>query len=116
MVLLAINALALLVLAGRQAGMRREIAQLRERSERLAGAAPLPPGLEKMAGENNSAILISILNPMELAAQKHWVAGTMSRLTPGLVRKIVYQEAVKIVSQELPKYGVMAEVKVVNGA
>ena len=35
------------------------------------------------------------------------------RLTPGLVRRIVSQEAAKIVRQELPKYGVIAEVEVV---
>lgn len=115
-VLLVLNLTALLFLAGRQVRLRRELAALRERGDRLAGSAALPPGLERMAAEGGAAIVINILNPMELAAQKHWVAGTMGRLTPGLVRKIVYQEAVKIVSQELPKYGVMAEVRVVNGA
>lgn len=114
--LLSLNLLALLVLLVRHARLRREVDELRGRADRLSTAAPLPPGLEKMASDSPQRIVIHILNPMELAAQKHWVAGTVARLTPGLVRKIVYQEALKIVSAELPKYGVVAEVKVVGNA
>lgn len=112
--LLVLNLTALLFLLWRFVRLRREVLELRERGDRLAGAAPLPPGFEKMAAEGSSVIVISILNPMELAAQKHWIAGTLGRITPHRVRKIVYQEALKILSQELPKYGVVAELKVVN--
>ncbi|MGQ0620263.1 MAG: hypothetical protein ACT4QA_10130 [Panacagrimonas sp.] len=114
--LLVLNLIALLFLSGRYARVRRALMDLRDRGERLASAAPLPSGFEKMAADGAPVIVISILNPMELAAQKHWVAGTLGRISPALVRKIVYQEALKIVSQELPKYGVVAEVRVVGSA
>lgn len=115
-VLLLLNLLALLVLLFRHVRLRREVDALRLRADGLAGAASVPPALATLAGTNTQVIVITILNPMELAAQKHWVAGTMARLTPGLVRKIVYQEALKIVSNELPKYGVVAEVRIVGNA
>lgn len=115
-VLLLLNLLALLVLLVRHVRLRREVDDLRPRADGLAGAAPVPPALATMAATNTQVIVITILNPMELAAQKHWVAGTVARLTPGLVRKIVYQEALKIVSNELPKYGVVAEVRIVGNA
>lgn len=114
LIALCINLLALALLALRFVRLRKEIAALRARGEALA-LAPSPPAELMQMARNGAALLsIRILNPMELAAQKHWLAGVAGRVTPGLVRKIVCQEALKIVSQELPKYGVVAEVKVVG--
>lgn len=112
--ILLFNLVALAVLLFRFARLRGEVAQLRARSDALAsGCAEVPPEVRQLAREGASMLSIRILNPMELAAQKHWVAGVAGRLTPGLVRRIVSQEAAKIVRQELPKYGVVAEVEVV---
>lgn len=112
---LLLNLVALAVLLVRLLRLHGEVAQLRARSEALAGdAAEIPAELRRLAREGASMLSIRILNPMELAAQKHWVAGVAGRLTPGLVRRIVSQEAAKIVRQELPKYGVVAEVEVVG--
>ena len=100
------------------AGVRRlrsELRALRERTKTLQGAAPLPADLTRMAQEGSVAICINILNPMELAAQKHWAGGALGRLTPGILRAIVCREAAKIVSLELPKYGAVGEVKVIGG-
>ena len=111
---LLVNVVALAVLLVRFLRLRTEVAELRARSEELAGGVgELPAELRRLAREGASMLSIRILNPMELAAQKHWVAGMAGRLTPGLVRRIVSQEAAKIVRQELPKYGVIAEVEVV---
>jgi hypothetical protein len=115
LVLLIANLIALVALGLRHQRLRTELAELRTRAEALsAGAAPLPEDLRRMAREGASMLSIRILNPMELAAQKHWIAGIAGRITPGLVRRIVSNEAAKIVRQELPKYGVIAEVEVVG--
>lgn len=110
---LCINLLALAALGVAFLRLRREIAALRARSQSLSQTPGVPAELAKMAREGAALLSIRILNPMELAAQKHWLAGAAGRITPRIVRNIVCQEAAKIVSQELPKYGVVAEVKVV---
>lgn len=113
-VFLLFNLVALAALLVRFLRLRAEVAELRARSEALAGGqGEIPADLRQMAREGASMLSIRILNPMELAAQKHWIAGVAGRLTPGLVRRIVSQEAARIVRQELPKYGVVAEVEVV---
>lgn len=114
LVLLGLNLLAVAVLLLRQRRLRAELRDLQAREESLSAAPALPQELIRMAREGNAMLSIRILNPMELAAQKHWIAGAAGRLTPGLVRRIVCQEAAKIVNQELPKYGVVAEVRVVG--
>lgn len=116
LIALCLNLLALILLAAYALRLRGEIAALRVRSEPLPRASPVPAELSKMAREGAALLSIRILNPMELAAQKHWLAGLAGRVTPGIVRKVVCQEAAKIVSLELPKYGVVAEVKVVGSA
>ena len=112
---LLLNLAALGLLLFRFARLRGELAQLRARSETLAGGAlQVPEDMRRMAREGAAMLSIRILNPMELAAQKHWMAGVAGRLTPGIVRRIVSHEAAKIVRQELPKYGVIAEVEVIG--
>ncbi len=114
-VFLLLNLAVLGLLLFRFARLRGELAELRARSEVLAGGTvQVPEDMRRMAREGASMLSIRILNPMELAAQKHWVAGVAGRLTPGIVRRIVSHEAAKIVRQELPKYGVIAEVQVVR--
>lgn len=115
LVFLVVNLAVLGLLLVRFSRLRREVAELRARSETLAGGvAQVPEELRRMAREGASMLSIRILNPMELAAQKHWVAGVAGRLTPGIVRRIVSHEAAKIVRLELPKYGVIAEVEVIG--
>ncbi|MGQ0698252.1 MAG: hypothetical protein ACT4PZ_08410 [Panacagrimonas sp.] len=116
LILLLVNLAALAVLMVRFAMLRAEIGKLRARSEQLATTPATPVELTRMAREGAAMLSIRILNPMELAAQKHWVAGMAGRLTPSIVRRIVSLEAAKIVRLELPKYGVVAEVKVVGDA
>jgi hypothetical protein len=115
-VLLGLNAIAVLVLIAIARHLRADFEALRERTETLDAAAKPSAELMRIARESGRILSVQILNPMELAAQKHWVAGTAARLSPALVRQIVYKEAAKIVAQELPKYGVVAEVRIVEGA
>jgi hypothetical protein len=115
-VLLALNGVAAIVLFLLARRLRGDLEALRARADRL-DAPPAPSAeLLRIARENGRVLSVHILNPMELAAQKHWVAGAAGRLSPGIVRQIVYKEAARIVAQELPKYGVVAEVRIIEGA
>lgn len=113
-ILLIVNLAALVLLLLRHARLRGTVAELAERGTALAGSTEVPEPLRQLAREGTPMLSIRILNPMELAAQKHWMAGVAGRVTPGLVRRIVALEAAKIVRLELPKYGVVAEVEVIG--
>lgn len=117
-VLLIANLCVLAFLAFRHQQLRAQVGELQRRSQSLGGdpAERIPDDLLRVAREGASMLSVRILNPMELAAQKHWAAGLAGRITPGLVRRIVSMEAAKILRQELPKYGVVAEVEVVPGS
>lgn len=96
--------------------LRAALKQFEARQEQMASAPALPTELMRLAAESSPVIAIRILNPMELATQKHWAAAPLGRLTPGLLRRLVGTEASRIIAQELPKYGVVGEVRVVGGA
>lgn len=114
--LLGLNAIAVVVLIVIARYLRADFEALRERADTLDAAAKPSAELLRIAREGGRVLSVQILNPMELAAQKHWVAGAAGRLSPGIVRQIVYKEAARIIAQELPKYGVVAEVRIVEGA
>lgn len=87
---------------------------LRQQVEALATAAGAMPArvdaLDTAAG--HPRITIEILNPLELARQQSWLAGTLGTLSPSLIRRVVNDRTVKILSAQLVDYGVQAEVRV----
>ncbi|MGQ0503678.1 MAG: hypothetical protein ACT4P0_13925 [Panacagrimonas sp.] len=113
---LTLNLVALGLLLARVRKLGREVRALRAIGEEVSAPPPVPPELVQMARDGAAMVSIRILNPMELAAQKSWLAGVAGRITPRLARRFVSQEVAKTVRQELPKYGVVAEVKVVESA
>lgn len=73
----------------------------------------IPADLQAMLGDPGKRIItVEILNPMELAADKTWLAKPAAGMSPGLINRIVYQQAREIVEQQMPKFGAVAEVKV----
>lgn len=113
--LLAINLGALLLLGLCLFRLRRRAAGLRQRADQLSGQPAVPGDLQRLAREGGVLLSIRILNPVELAANKHWMAGIAGRVTPGIVRRVVGSEAIKICNQELRRHGVVADVRVVSG-
>jgi hypothetical protein len=79
----------------------------------LVPAEALPIGLdEQFAAGRRRLLVIDILNPLELAASQVKLAGPAGAVAPGLVRKVVYDQAVRITQTELAKQGVHADVQV----
>ena len=76
----------------------------------------MPDEFLKLAAGSQSAVVIQILKPVELATNKHWAAGALSQVTPRLLRRMVHQQASKMISAELPKFGVVADVRVIDAS
>jgi hypothetical protein len=93
--LVAGAAIALAFLAARQ---RK---QLRALQARLAAHDGLAAG----------AIGVEILNPVDVATQRHWLGGILGTLTPELVRVIVQRETIKVLRTELAARGIRARVR-----
>lgn len=96
--------------------MRREIQQLKAQAQALVPPEPLPSELIGLVKDSSVTVCLEVLNPMELAAQRHWLAGVAGRMTPAVVRPIVAREVVRMVRSELLKFGVKADVRVLPHA
>jgi hypothetical protein len=66
-----------------------------------------------VSGRDRRLITVEILNPIELAtARGGRVAGLAGTLAPGLTRRIVYDQTLRILRRELTGKDVLADVRV----
>lgn len=73
----------------------------------------LPPDLVEYLGEGERLVMTAeLLNPVELAAEKVWIARPMSAVTPNLLRELVYKQAVTQVRKQLAILNIEADVQV----
>jgi hypothetical protein len=56
-------------------------------------------------------ITIEILNPIELAGSRGRWAGIAGSLAPGITNRVVYDQAIKLVRQQLAGHNVVADVR-----
>ena len=63
------------------------------------------------AGGTRRVISVEILNPIELAATRGRVVGLAGSLAPGLVRRVVHEQAIRTLRQQLVEQHVAAEVR-----
>lgn len=110
--LLIINALLLTALLGWQWLLHREAAAMDKKLSDLAPPPLAPPALAEVLGTGAREIIaIEVLNPLELAAKEHWLAGKFASLAPELLRKIVYAKTLQMMGPILETYGVKADVR-----
>lgn len=107
--LLALNALLLAALLGLQWRQRRYLGAMDLQLTQLAPQSIEPAGV---ADGHREALTIEILNPVQLAANQHWAAGTLGGIAPALLRKLVYERAVGIAERMLAEHGAEAVVRV----
>jgi hypothetical protein len=94
-------------------GLRKRQRALSDQVLALVPEEALPVTVSEQFGAGRRRLLvIDILNPLELAASQVKIAGPAGTIAPGLVRKIVYEQAVQITQTELAKQGVEADVQV----
>ena len=118
MALLLVNALLLGLGLWRLRALRRMTALL---DQELGILRQVPfdeaPDLERLLGSGERPLIVmDILNPMQVAAKQSWFADRFGAMAPALIRRIVYQEAVKRSYEELARHGVEAQVKLHRGA
>jgi hypothetical protein len=71
-------------------------------------ATPLPP---VSSSGTRRLITIEILNPIELAGTRGRLAGIAGSLAPGTTRRLVYDQALKLVKRQLAHEHVVADVR-----
>ena len=63
-------------------------------------------------GRGRRIISIEILNPIELAGARHRMFGIAGSIAPRITRRVVYEQTVKILRQQLEVHRVIADVRV----
>jgi len=112
-VLLVLNLAALGLSLWFVLGLRKRQRDVSARALALVPEEALPVPLdEQFAAGRRRLLVVDILNPLELAASQVKIAGPAGAIAPALIRKVVYEQAVKITEQELTKHGVQADVSI----
>lgn len=75
---------------------------------RALDASPRPAGAY---AETRRLISIEILNPIELAGSRGWLAGLAGSLVPKFTRRVVHDQVLKILKHELDAHHVVADVR-----
>ncbi len=115
--LIAVNFAALGFFIQRHLRLRRELDTANRQLEQwgAAGLGTLASGVFAALGRP-SLISVEILNPMELAMRESPLAKAFGSLTPELVRREVYKEIYQRLCLQLQDQGVVAEVRLHDGA
>lgn len=73
----------------------------------------IPANLSNLIMERKKRVItVEILNPTELAIAKTKLAKPLMGVAPDTINKLVYKEARDILAEQLPTFGVNADVKV----
>ncbi|TSE01983.1 hypothetical protein FOS14_00900 [Skermania sp. ID1734] len=112
--LIVLQVLTLAALVALMLYVRQIRAHTHDAAATLILEPPPPPEIaESFRAGHGRLLSVEILNPIELATSQAKFAGAVAgSLVPGLVRQIVYEQAAKILNEELPKQGVKAEVRI----
>jgi hypothetical protein len=114
---------AVILLAVVALGALAALAFVLRRSSQLIGGAALEPdeaaaraldASTRPAGayaETRRLISIEILNPIELAGTRGWLAGLAGSLVPKITRRVVHDQVLKILKQQLDAHHVVADVR-----
>ena len=115
--LIAVNFTALGFFIRRHLGLRRELDTANRQLEQwgAAGLGSLASSVFTALGRP-SLISVEILNPMELAMRESPLAKAFGSFTPELVRREVYKEIYQRLCVQLQDQGVVAEVRLHDGA
>lgn len=111
--------LSALVLAGcavllvQVQALRRRAVTLQAKVAALQSGPPMPVDLEATFGTGTRRILaVEILNPVELATSRVKAARLLGAVRPGLLTKVVYDQAAKQVVDQLEVEGVLTDVRI----
>lgn len=106
-----IGAVVLVAAGLRMAARDRRIGASLDALLQEAGAADAFPDTGASGG-NDMYLTVRILNPLEVASNNSRLAGPISGVAPGLLRRQVYDQMSNELQQELAGYGIEAEIAV----
>jgi YD repeat-containing protein len=79
--------------------------------EKLARALSAAAGASSSSTGSRRLITIEILNPIELAGTRGRLVGIAGSFAPGITRRLVYDQAMKLVRRHLAAEKVVADVR-----
>lgn len=110
-VLLGLNLAALVALSLMLRAVSRRTARAEEAIGELEPYRPLPEELEAaFTAGSRRVITVEILNPLELAASRNRFGGIAGAVAPRALRKLVYEQTVREMREQMVDEGVAAEV------
>jgi hypothetical protein len=80
-------------------------------SRSVSAAIDAARGPELSSSATRRVITIEILNPIELAGTRGRIVGIAGSLAPGITRRVVYDQAIKLVRRHLAEHQVVADVR-----
>lgn len=108
-----INLILLLVLLSTVSKVRKRADAVEAKAAAASKAIVEPVSVaQELAGGRNRVIAVEILNPVELASSQVKFAGVVGGIAPGMIRKVVYDQAVKLMKEQFVNEGVKADVKI----
>lgn len=112
-ILLLANIVALTLLGLIVWRLHSNLRQLSKSTSELAACEHnLPPEFNE--GGPRMIITLEILNPLSLVAERSWIGGKFSALTPGLMRRIVLSQTRDQLRSGMKENGVEADVRLVR--
>ena len=79
--------------------------------DKLARALTAAAGASSSSVGNRRVITIEVLNPIELAGSRGRLIGIAGSLAPGITRRLVYDQVLKILRRQLAQERVVADVR-----
>ena len=110
---LLLNAVLLIALLFAVWRLHSHLQQLSDSSKALGdNEMELPPELSEQGPR--MLITLEILNPLSLVAERSWIGGKFSALSPGLMRRIVLTQTRDQLRSGMKESGVEADVRLVR--
>ncbi|MAY35719.1 MAG: hypothetical protein CMN84_06410 [Spongiibacteraceae bacterium] len=112
-VALSLNIVVLVTLAAIVWRLHSHLKRLRESTAELGGGERSFPPEWREQGPR-TLITLEILNPLSLVAERSWIGGKFSALSPGLMRRIVLTQTRDQLRNGLKENGVEVDVRLVR--
>lgn len=94
--------------------MRTALQQEEECGAELAAELERGGPADKKGKRQRLVIALEILNPMELVAERSWIGGKFSNLSPGLMHRIVVNQTRDQLTSGMKENGVEVDVRIIR--
>lgn len=110
---LALSLLLLVVVSVLACNLHRQNARLRGEADRQV-AKDLKLAEDPASERPRLVITLEILNPLELVAERSWIGGKVSALSPTLMHRIVVKQTLDQLTAGMKENGVEVDARIVR--